>query len=100
MWCSNGLHCMSFSRGTNGTPLRNTDRGSKVQELDLHRGRPRWCRIASAVESFSQCSRRHEVQGMTKQRFSIAADFSQFPAGRTKEDGPDSGERLREMLIE
>jgi hypothetical protein len=33
-------------------------------------------------------------------RFSIAEDFSRFPAGRVKADGPHSGEHLREVLIQ
>jgi len=30
---------------------------------------------------------------------SIAADFSEFPAGRIPDDGPNSGERFREELL-
>lgn len=29
----------------------------------------------------------------------IASEFSEFPAGRTKEDGPNSGEKFREDFL-
>lgn len=32
-------------------------------------------------------------------KISIAGDFSEFPAGRVPDDGPNSGERFREELL-
>lgn len=32
--------------------------------------------------------------------FSIATDFTRFPAGRRKADGPHSGEHLREVVLQ
>jgi hypothetical protein len=36
---------------------------------------------------------------MTVATISIAKQFSETPAGRTREDGPDSGQRFREELL-
>lgn len=32
-------------------------------------------------------------------KLSVASDFSEFPAGRIPEDGPNSGERFREFFL-
>jgi hypothetical protein len=36
---------------------------------------------------------------MADLRISIAKDFSQYPAGRTRRDGPNSAERFREDIL-
>ena len=36
---------------------------------------------------------------MAKTLISIARDFSEFPAGREREDGPNSGQRFREEIL-
>lgn len=57
--------------------------------------------MTEALKALSQegaCQRilRFGKQGL----FSIAEDFSRFPAGRVKADGPHSGERLREVIVQ
>ena len=36
---------------------------------------------------------------MDAKRLSIAEDFSRYPAGRTRRDGPNSGERFRDDFL-
>lgn len=36
---------------------------------------------------------------MATQLISIAKDFSEFPAGRESEDGPNSGQRFRDEIL-
>src|SRR6185295_8614794 len=41
-----------------------------------------------------------EARVMTPRRIHVAGEFSKFPAGRYRADGPHSGQRFREEFLE